>query len=128
MQSLSDDLEMRIAELEFKRDGYIKRLETTTDERACRRLLQSIADVRDALVSQRIALAATPGRRGRDTAASEDLGTLCEVELADVEPSEDGVEIELEIEDLEFEDQPTRIYRWPTDRYRAVEQRFVHTG
>ena len=128
MQSLSDDLEMRIAELEFKRDGYIKRLETTTDERACRRLLQQIADARDELVSQRIALAATPDRRGRAAANDDDFGSLCEVPLVDEAPVEEGVEIELEIEDLDFDDQPTRIYRWPTARYRAVEERFVHTG
>lgn len=128
MQSLSDDLEMRIAELEFKRDGYIKRLETTTDERACRRLLQQIADARDELVSQRIALAATPARRGRNAANDEDLGSLCEVELVDEAPDEEGVEIELEIEDLDFDDQPTRIYRWPTARYRVVEERFVHSA
>jgi len=128
MQSLSDDLELRIAELEFKRDGYIKRLESTTDERACRRLLQSIADVRDELVSQRIALAATPGRRRQRAANDEDLGTLCEVPLVAGAPAEEGVEIELEVEDLEFEDQPTRIFRWPTARYRAVEERFVHSA
>ena len=128
MQSLSDDLEMRIAELEFKRDGYIKRLETTTDDRACRRLLQQIADTRDELVSQRLALAATPARRGRDAANDEDFGSLCEVEIVDEAPVEEGVELELEIEDLDFEEQPTRIYRWPTARYRAVEERFVHSA
>ncbi|MEM6989817.1 MAG: hypothetical protein AAF721_04955 [Myxococcota bacterium] len=128
MHSLSLDLERQLDALERKRDGFLKQLEGTGDPRAQRRYLSLIASVEDRIGSKRLALAATPDRRGGAPIGCLEFGELCEVMIVGGDSEDDGVEVSFEVGRDEFEDAPTKIFRWPTAPYPIVEDRFVHSA
>lgn len=92
-------MDLRVAELEFKRECYVKLLEQAETTEACRRYLRKITKV-EAEIEALSPLGHDPGE-GPLIEVPLALQTptvregVVEVELADADPDHDGVEIEL---------------------------------